>query len=174
MRPLIKVPLRYGAIAGVLGAALVIGLFYIGSHPFLIPPYLDFRIILFGVFIFFTLKELRDYWYGGALYFWQGLLGSLIFTIIFALTASILLIVFVAMVPQFRDSYVAEFTEYLKALPADDVARIGKDTFERNLKELSATNGFNLALIYSIQSFVISFFMSIIMSVVTRRQPQQH
>jgi hypothetical protein len=171
MRPLIKVPLKYGAIAGVLGTGLVIGLFYIGSHPFLIPPYLDFRIILFAVFIFFTLKELRDYWYGGILYFWQGLLGSLIFTAIFALIASLLLQIFIAVVPGFLESYIVQFTEYLKGLPADDINRIGKDTFERNLKELSATNGFNLALVYSIQSFVISFFISIIMSVITRRQP---
>jgi hypothetical protein len=171
MSPLVKVPLKYGGIAGILGAALVIGLYYLGSHPFLIPPYLDFRIILFAVFIFFTLKELRDLWYAGIFYFWQGLLGSLIFTAIFALTASVLLVAFIIAVPDFLVSYIVEFTAYLKALPAGDIERIGKDVYQRNLEELAATNGFKLALVYTIQSFVISFFISIIMSVIIRRQP---
>ena len=83
MRPIFRIPLRYGAIAGALGAILLIGLFYMGKHPFLIEIYLDFRIFIFGVFIFFTLKELRDYVYGGILYFWQGIIASFIFTVVF-------------------------------------------------------------------------------------------
>ena len=74
--PLIKLSIQYGAVAGGLAAALLIASFYLGRHPLMISPYLDFRILLFGIFIFFSLKELRDYEQGGELYFWQGMLGG--------------------------------------------------------------------------------------------------
>jgi hypothetical protein len=172
MRPLFQVPLKYGAIAGVLGAALVIGLYYIGPHPFLIPVYLDFRIFLFGVFIFFTLKEIRDFYKGGILYFWEGLIGSFIFTTAFAVIAAAGMIVFILIVPDFLQSYITQSIEQLKLLPPDIIERIGKDVFERNLEILPATNGFDLALLYLLQSFMIGMFISILLSVILRRQPK--
>jgi hypothetical protein len=166
------VPLRYGVIAGVLGAALVIGLYYMNRHPFLIPVFLDFRIFLFGVFIFFTLKEVRDFYYGGTLYFWQGLIGSFIFTATFAIIASASIGLFILVVPDFLESYITQSIQQLKLLPADVIERIGKDVFERNLKVLPTTNGFDLALLYFTQSFMIGLFISIILSVILRRQPK--
>jgi len=172
MRPLFQVPLKYGAIAGVLGAILVIGLYYLGRHPFLIPVFFDFRIFLFGVFIFFTLKELRDYYYQGVLYFWQGIIGSFFFTVVFATIAAGLLAIFIAIVPGFLTAYIEQSIEQIKGLPADIIERIGKDVYERNLKLLPSTNGFDLALLYFTQSFMIAFFISIILSVILRRQPK--
>lgn len=171
MKPLVKVPLKYGSIAGVLGALLVIGLYYLGRHPFVIPVFLDFRIFVFGVFIFFTLKELRDYWYGGVLYFWQGLIGSLLFTLMFALIASLGIVVFASIFSGFVADYITLTVEQLKSLPSEVIERIGKDSYERNLEMLPATNAFDLALLYFTQSLMISFFISIILSVILRRQP---
>src|SRR5258708_3429199 len=89
--PLVRVPLRYGLIGGVLGFVLLIILYYIDRHPFLIPVFFDFRVALFAVFLFFTLKELRDYFFGGLLFFWQGMIASGLFVIIFAIIASLLM-----------------------------------------------------------------------------------
>jgi hypothetical protein len=172
MRALLQVPLKYGIIAGVLGAALVIGLYYMNRHPFLIPIFLDFRIFLFGVLIFFTLKEMRDFYNGGILYFWQGLIGSFIFTATFATIASTGIGVFILLVPDFLKSYITQSIQQLKMLPPDVIERIGKDVFERNLEILPATNGFDLALLYFTQSFMIGMFISIILSVILRRQPK--
>lgn len=172
MSPLVKVPVKYGAIAGILGAVLVVSLYYIGRHPFLIPVFLDFRIFLFGIFIFFILKELRDYWLAGELYFWQGILASLIFTAIFASIAALGIGVFITIVPDFLQSYITRSAEQLRSLPADVIEKIGKDNYQRNLELLPATNGFDLAALYFTQSFMISFFISIILSVILRRQPK--
>ena len=76
--PLVRVCARYGIIAGVLCILILISLFYMGKHPFLVNPFLDFRVPLFGVLIFFALKELRDYYQDGVLFFWQGTAGSLV------------------------------------------------------------------------------------------------
>ena len=172
MKSLIQVALKYGAIAGVLGAIFVIGLFYMERHPFLIPVFFDFRIILFAVFIFFTLKEFREYHQGGILYFWQGLIGSFVFVSSFALIAATGIFLFIQINPQFLQSYIDQSIEQLKALPQDIIERIGKDVYQRNLEMLPSTNGFDLAFLYFSQSFMIGILVSIILSVITRRQPK--
>jgi hypothetical protein len=172
MKPLVQVPLKWGAIAGILGVALEFGLYAIGRHPFLIPVYLDFRIFLFGIFIFFTLRELRDFNYNGTLFFWEGLIASFLFTLFFASIAATGIGVLTLIVPEFISSYVKLQTEIIKSLPADVVEKIGKEVVQRNLDTLPATNGFGLALTYFVQCFLISFFISIVLSVILRRQPK--
>ena len=172
MPPIIRVPLKYGLIAGILGTVLVLLFYYLVQHPFLIPVFLDFRIFIFGIFIFFTLKEIRDFHYGGILYFWQGLLSSLMFTFVFGLLSSACIAFFIAIEPHFLESYITLSIEQLRALPPDIVERIGKEVYERNLELLPATNGLDLAFLYFTQSFLISFFISIILSVILRSQPK--
>lgn len=172
MRPLFQISLRYGGIAGLLGAALVMGLYYMDWHPFLIPVFLDFRIFLFGVFIFFTLKELRDFHYRGIFYFWQGLIASFVFTATFAMAASTAIGLFIFIVPAFLQEYISKSIEQLKSLPPDVVSQIGKDVYDRNVEILPTTNAFDLALLYFMQSFLIGAFISIILSVILRRQPK--
>jgi hypothetical protein len=172
MKSLVKVPLKYGVIAGVVGAVLVVVLYYINRHPFLIDIYMDFRVILFGVFIFFALKELRDYYQDGILYFWQALIGSFIFVGTFAIISSVAIGVFIAAVPEFVQSYIRLMTDRLKALPPETINQIGKEVYDRNLADLPSTNVFDLASLYFWQSFMIGLFISIILSVILRRQPK--
>jgi hypothetical protein len=172
MQPLIKVPLRYGVIAGLVGFGLLVGLYYMGRHPLLIPVFLDFRIILFGVFIFFTLREIRDYYQNGILYFWQGIIASLLFTACYAFIASLALYLFVLAAPVFLSDYVNLSIQQLKSLPSQVIEQIGREVYERNLGLLPATSASDLGLLYFLQSFMISLFISIILSVTLRRQPK--
>lgn len=172
MNPLLKVSLRYGVLAGVVGSCLLIGLYYLGRHPFLIPVYLDFRIILFAIFVLFTLREIRDYFQGGVLYFWQGIIASFVFTACFAIISSVVVIAFVHLVPDFLSDYVALQIQQLKSLPEQTIESIGKDVYERNIKLLPATNAFDLGLTYFVQCFGIGFFISVILSVTLRVQPE--
>src|SRR5258708_39244845 len=73
---LFKIPFRYGLIGGVLGCIVIASLYYMGRHPFLLPLIFDFRIVIFSVFIFLCLKEVRGYHQQGNLFFWQGMIGS--------------------------------------------------------------------------------------------------
>jgi hypothetical protein len=173
MQPLFKVPVKNGIIAGLLGALLVIGLYYLDRHPFLIPVFLDFRIFLFGIFIFFTLKEFRDFYQGRILYFWQGLFASFIFTLVFALVASACIWMFIEAVPEVLTRYIEVKSEELRASAKEIIERLGKEDYERNLKLLPTTNAMDLALLYLVQSFLISFPISIILSVILRsHQPK--
>jgi hypothetical protein len=172
MKPLVKVPLTNAAIAGVLGAGLTILLYYFGPHPFLIPVYFDYRILLLGIFLFFTLKEFRDLYQDGILYFWQGLFISFIFTTVFAFSASVILFIFASSGPQFVQTYITSTTDILKGWPQQEIDRVGKDVFQRNLQQLPSTNAFDLTLLYFLQCYILGFFISVILSVILRRQPK--
>jgi|SRR5688572_12960129 len=170
--PLISIGIQWGALAGTLTIVLVIAMYYIGRHPLMVSPFMDFRILLYGVCIFFSLKELRDGHQKGALFFWQGMVGSFIMIVVAATFASILLMVFCSIESSFIPAYVTAMTEYLKGFPTEDIARIGKDVYQRNLDQLPATNSKQIASLYFMQSLMIGFFVSIILSVILRKEPK--
>ena len=170
--PLVTIGARYGAIAAFLSISLMITMYYMGRHPLLVAPFMDFRIILYGIFIFFTLKEYREVHNENVLYFWQGLIGSFVVVATAAVLGSLLLRLFGAWETNFIPSYVTAMTEYIKGFPEEDIKRIGKEVFERNLAELPSTNIAQIAMLYIAQSFGIGLFVSIIMSVILRKQPK--
>ncbi|HMJ70093.1 MAG TPA: DUF4199 domain-containing protein [Cyclobacteriaceae bacterium] len=169
---LVRVPTRYGFIGGILGFVLLIILYYIDRHPFLIPVFFDFRVALFAVFMYFILKELRDYYYGGILFFWQGLAACGLFLITFAFVTGLLIWIFAINVPDFVIQYVELATNQIKTFPKENIEQIGRDVYERNLALLPTTSAFDLAALYFVQCFGIGLFISIILSVLLRRQPK--
>lgn len=170
--PLLGVSLRYGLIGGVLGFGLVLVLYYVGQHPFLTPIFLDFRILLFGVLIFFSLKEVRDYYQQGELYFWQGMIGSFIFTFAYALISSSLMYGFARVQPEFVSSFIRLAIEQTRTFAPEDIERIGRQNYEEGLRSLQSADAYFMASRYFVQSFILSFFISIILSVILRRQPK--
>lgn len=170
--PLFTIAVRYGAIAAVLSIGLNIAMYYMNRHPVMISPYLDFRVFLYGIFIFFSLKEYRDFHNEGALHFFQGMFGSFVLVATAGVLGSILYRIFGAFETNFIPEYVRLMTEYLKGWPEEDIARVGKETFERNLQSLPSTNMGQIATMYLVQSFGIGLFVSIIMSVILRKQPK--
>ena len=170
MKAIFLVPLKYGFIAGLLGAIIVIGLYYMGWHPFLIPVFFDFRIFLFGVFIFFTLREYRDMHRGGNMMFGEGLLCSFIFVTIFGLIASGIIGLFGHWNEEFIRSFVTTFKKQISQLSEEEIKQIGKENLDRNLEILSSTNSAQMASKYFIQSYLVGFLISIVLSVILRRQ----
>lgn len=168
---LAKVSARYGLIGGALGGVLLVILYYVGRHPFLILPFFDFRVILFSIFIFFSLKEYKEFHGDGILYFWQGMIGSFVLVAVYALTAALLILVFELIEPDFLTTYIHLQLERLNALTPEEVERVGKEVIQRNLDALPATNIFELPMLYIVQSFGIGLFISIILSVILRKQP---
>jgi hypothetical protein len=170
--PLISIGIQWGAMAGILAVIFVIAMFYMGRHPLMISPFMDFRILLLGVCIFFALKEFRDSHQQGALFFWQGMVASFVLVVIAATFASLLLLAFCSLESTFIPTYVKAMTEYLKTFPPEDIERIGKDVYRRNLEQLPATNAKQIAGLYFAQSLMIGFFVSIILSVILRKEPK--
>lgn len=171
-RPLVAVPAKYGLLAAVLGFTCLLTLYAIGKHPFLIPVFFDFRIILLGFAIFFSLRELRERHFGGLLFFWQGMISSLLLTLVFACLTAAAIWIFATFNPGFVQEYIRLFREQASGFPPDVVEKIGKENLERNLKAITATHAYDLATLYAWQSLLISFFVSMILTVILRRQPK--
>lgn len=169
---LLRISARWGAVAGVLAFIMHVVMFYLGRHPLLVSPFLDFRILLFGVFVYFSLKEFRDYDQQGILYFWQASLGGTVVVLLMTTIASVMLFAFGSWEKEFVTGYITEMTTYLKGFPKEDIERIGKDIYERNLKGLPTTNMWQLTVTYFTQGLIIGFFVNIIVSVILRRQPK--
>lgn len=169
LKPLILICLRWGVIAGIITTILMITTYYIAVHPFMVAPFLDFRILVFGVFIFFALKEFRDYKQGGLLYFWQGLIGCFIVVLVSTSISSSGLYIFGLMKPEFLTAYIAAATEYIKSFPPEAIEQLGKDVYESNLKALPATNLGVMIETYFLKGMLIGLFISLILSVILRR-----
>ena len=169
---LLRIAVRYGLIGGAIAFLLLLIMYYLGRHPLLVSPFIDFRILLFGIFVYFSLREFRDYDQDGVLYFSQAMVGG--FTVIFILSAlaSVLLLVFGSFDKSFVTEYIEQVGVYLKGFTEEDVKRIGKDIYDRNLAALPTTNISTLAITYFIHGLVIGFFVNIVLSVILRRQPK--
>lgn len=169
---LVRVPLRYGLATGALGFVLLLVLYYTNHHPFVIPVFVDFRIVLFAIVFVFALKELRDYYFQGILQFWQGMVGTFLITLVFGVIASSALYLFAVNTPEFVQSYINLSLEQVKAFSDEDIDRIGRDVYNAGIESLKQADAYFLASRYFVQSFIISFFLSIIISVILRRQPK--
>lgn len=172
LKPIVSVPLRFGLYGGLLAGTIMIILFYIDRHPFLIAPLYDFRVILFAVFIFFSGKEFRDYHQAGELYFWQAMATGIICYISIGLIGSFILLLFGNIEPRFVTDYIGTAMEQLVRDQEAMVNAVGIEAYENALNQLPQTTIMDMAGDYMIKSMVIGFFLTIIISVVLRRQPK--
>ncbi|HLT81598.1 MAG TPA: DUF4199 domain-containing protein [Cyclobacteriaceae bacterium] len=172
LKPLLFICVRYSLIAGGLMVLFFVLTYYTGHHPLMIAPFLDFRIVLFGMFIFFALREFRERFNYGTLHFYQGMIGSYVVVLVASVIGSLGLLVFAAIEKDFVPDYITEMTAYLNTFAPEDIEAIGKDVFERNLSLLPATHSRMLAISYFGQGLLIGMFVSIIVSVILRKQPK--
>ena len=85
---------------------------------------------------------------------------------------SLLIWIFGSLEQDFVTEYVEQVTAYLKSFSQADIDQLGKDTYERNLAGLPATNIATLAFTYFIHGLVLGFFVNIVLSVIVRRHPK--
>ena len=170
--PFVTVMIRYGSICGFLSALLVVAIYYMGQHPMLIQPYFDYRILLFSLFIFFGLKEFREYHQGGVLYFWQGMIGSYLIIFIASLVGSLGMFLFAVLEPRFVGDYIEVMMQSLKSFTPEQIKQVGKDVYDSNLQSIPSTNGWILAVTYFTHGIIYGLFISIILSVILRKQPK--
>ena len=100
------------------------------------------------------------------------MIGGLAVVLIMTTITSILLYVFGMLEKDFVQTYIEQITAYLKSFSNEDIEKIGKENYERNLSSLPTTNMPQLTQIYFVQGLVIGFFVNIVLSVILRRQPK--
>lgn len=166
----VQVALKYGFFMALLLGAVLIGFFYIGRHPLLIPVIYDVRILLLAVFIFFAVKEFRDYQNNGVLHFWQGMLVGLVLTITVGFLMMLIIFAFGTLEDNLLSTYITETEVQLESSKEKFIEAIGEEAYKNSVRNLPSTTLGDLALDYYLKSFGIGFLLSIIISIILRRQ----
>ncbi len=170
--PLFKIPFRYGLLGGLTGSIAITVLYFMGRHPFLLPIVLDFRIIIFSVFIFFSLREVRDYFQEGILYFWQGMVGSYVVIIVSGIIGALFTLALATWNSQFVPSYIEKLEKQMQGYKDEIIKSVGIEAYNQQLAKLPLTSPFDMASDYFLKSLIIGLFLAIVFSVIVRRTPK--
>ncbi|WP_185154265.1 DUF4199 domain-containing protein [Fulvivirga sp. M361] len=170
---LVKIPLKYALVASVLAIAVILLLFYTNRHPLLIPVFYDYRILLFGVFIFFSMKEFKEQHAFGVLHFWQGFLIGIFFYLVLGIVVGIFIFGFGHMEVSFLHDYVEGAIRGLELnrdqLTSQSAITITPEQFDHQITLMKSTKPYQMALDYFIKSCLIGFFLSILLAIILRR-----
>ena len=152
---------------------MIVALYYSGTHPLLIPIFFDYRIVLFTIFIFLGLKEFKDFFNGGFLQFWQGMIIGIGIYLIVGLLAGIFVSSFSSLNEEFHDEYI---TGTIKGLELDKEQlvntgsiTISEEEFQSQVNMLQESKPYVLGIDYFIKSSVLGFFLTILLSVILRK-----
>ncbi|WP_017731620.1 DUF4199 domain-containing protein [Nafulsella turpanensis] len=165
---LYKVPLKYGIGGGFIAIALFLTLYYSGADPISDVRPLDF--ILLPIFIFFSIKELRDYKFGGTMFYWQGMtVGFVCYLLIALLSASFLGLFLEVIDPALFLSHKQENIAILTADSEKWVEQIGADAYKETLASLKGTTVFSLVADDFLKKVFIGFLATTIIAIIFKR-----
>ncbi len=119
-----KIILTYGLIAGVIVLIMIVG-----SIPLWNRGILNFdnseivgytTIVIAMSMVFFGIKSCRDYYFGGAISFWQGVKIGLMITLIGSVTYALAWEVSYTLMPDFSDRMWEHFADKAKKEAQDE------------------------------------------------------
>ena len=168
--PLVGVPLKFGFMGGVLSIGLFLTLHLIGENPLILTKRLPFAFILVPLFIFFSVKEFRDFKNGGTLHFWQGIIIGFVNYTIIALISSLFIWVFLE---RFHPETLTEFIQssllLIEKNKENTIKAYGLEIYENLLAEIENTTAYIIAVDDIVRKWLIGFFFTIVLSVILRK-----
>ena len=172
LHPIQTVSFKYGGIASLLSIILFLILYYAGRNPLLIPAFLDFRILLFPIFLVFSIRDFKENHNKGALHFWQGFSIGLMVILTIALIMSVFIMVFGTWVEaDFVAVFIQSSIEQIESAREKITTAIGEEELTKVLELLPSTTLFDLAFDYFLKSLPYGLFLTIIISLILRKKP---
>lgn len=172
LNTVMRIAARWGVMSSAVSLFALVVFYYIGKHPFWIFPLFDVRILVMIIFLVLALREAREYHFNGVLFFWQGMTGSFVFLFVMAVFGYAGVWIFGLLEEGFLKDYIAQGMQQLDVLSPESIKEIGAPAVEEMRNTLPGTTLAWMARRYAVQSLAIGFFISIVISVVLRRQPQ--
>lgn len=168
--PLVGTPLRFGLVGGVLSIFLFLGIYFYNENPLIVFRKFDFGFLLLPVFIFFSIREFRDYKNGGELRFWQGMsVGFLTYMIVAFLSAFFIWIFVDFFEPQLLAGYIADRTQLIVSMKEEMIAQLGESIYDKTYAEIQQISVLEVALDDFLKKIFIGLFLTIIISVLLRK-----
>ncbi len=170
--PMLQVAVKYGLIGSFLVMILIVVMYNLGKHPMMIPVVLDFRMILFPLFLVLAMRDFRIYRNQGIMHMWQGLGLGIMTYVIIGMVGAWFIYGYAIYHPDFLKDYVDFYLEQLQTSKEVFIESVGIEAYEHALEKLPLTTARDLALDYFIKSMPLGLFWTIILSVIIRRKPK--
>ncbi|HEV7348257.1 DUF4199 domain-containing protein [Telluribacter sp.] len=168
-KPLLKVPLAFGAITGLLTFVYFLALYFIGVLPLGNKKSLDFGIHL--IMMAATCWYYRKYIGQGMLHLWEALSICYIVNTIAALVNGWLIYFFITYVdPAVFTDYLAEMQRLLMEGKAEMVKNIGEAEFQTMLRNVATTERSDIISDELGKKTIMGILPIILISMILRRQ----
>lgn len=165
---LYKVPLKYGLAGGVISIILFLTLYFMEENPLSSIRIFDF--VLIPLFIYFTLKELRDYKYGGKMLYWQGMTaGFFCYLLIAVISASAIWFFLTTVDPELFIRHKQESIAILTNDPEKWADQVGKKEYEEALKSVREITPFSLAADDFVKKSLAGLFLTSFIAIFFKR-----
>ena len=166
---MVRVAGRYGIIGALVLFTTLVGLFYLGRHPMLIPPFFDLRLFLFALFLVFAMREFKAS-ANGILHFWQGLSIGIVCYVMIAFVTSLLIWLWSGVFdPSFVSEYISLSTQNLVNNKEAIVQSLGLEKFNSAIENLPSTTVSDLAFDYFLKIMPFGFIFKLIISILLRK-----
>jgi hypothetical protein len=170
-REIVIVPIKYGAIGGLLLIVLFIALDVLDQNPLVNAKKID--ILLFLIFIFFCTKEYRDVYNHRSLTFWDGMLcGSINFLVMAVISAAFILLFTRFLKTGMVDDYIHNTIGYLEDNKEQFLEKENVQTYNQLISDVESTTARDLALDDFLKKSRIGIFLTIIVAVILKKSPR--
>lgn len=169
---MLRIAIKYAAICSLfLIITFHISSFF-GINPLMNLAHLIFDLTMFGLFIFFGIKEFKSDQENMVLHFWQGMtIGFNIYffsTIIFGIH---LLIYF-----QMDITALSDYKEAAKIFLMEKkelyIDKMGVEMFQSQLESINSVTSNDLLLSATLKKILAGFFITPVISIILRKQPK--
>lgn len=171
MKRLIKFAFYYALGGSIPGFMVLVVVYLLGRHPFLIPVIFDFRLLLLSALLLLTLRTWRTH-REGILFFWQGMIGGFFLHLFYGAAVSLYILLLGIFHSDFVDSYIHTLTLQFQKNEKTIIERVGSESFHQQMARLPHTTAFDLASDYFLKTMLIGLFLTIIFSIILRKQPK--
>ena len=171
---LIRIPLKFGVVAGMLNVLMMVMFFLFGKHPSLFPIYFDSRIIILLIFIYFVIREYKEYHSGGLLHFWEGMVLGITSYVMVGLLGSLFILLYDLFDPTYLSSYIEGARKGAEvyreqSINGPQAVKMTEDEFNRHITALGDTSAWKLANDYFVKTCFIGFLIPVVYSVFFRK-----
>jgi hypothetical protein len=165
---LYKVPLKYGFAGGAISIVLFLTLYFSEGEPLSNIRIFDF--ILIPLFVFFTIKELRDYKYNGKLLYWQGMTAGFVCYLLIALISAFTIWIFLDIVdPALFVAHKQENIAILTNESAKWIEQLGQADYKKTLADLHTVTPFSLAADDFLKKILTGLLLTTVIAIVLKR-----
>lgn len=167
---LVKVPLKYGIVGGILSMLVFLVLYWSGDYPLVESSYIINGVIIL-LMLFFAVKELRDYHYDGKLLYWQGMTAGFVCVLVICLLSALFVVIFISYIDEHiliqHQSYIQDkLTDH----PEEWIERHGEEIYQQVIAQnRQLLSPLEIAVDDFLKKGVVGLFISTVIALLFKR-----